>query len=67
MTKRIMPSSQMREDMDTVCRYYENFLDWPAEHTKQLRADYMAALQVEPYETVAGVLARSAELARVKK
>jgi len=67
MTKRIMPSAQMREDMNTICRYYHESYGWPEEHTKQLRADYMEALQVENYETVAGVLAESAKLARAKK
>ncbi len=62
--KKIMPTAAMRADMDMICAFYEVCLGWPPEHLAQLKADYMEALQVEDFDTVAMVLAQSAAIAR---
>jgi uncharacterized protein YPO0396 len=61
---KIMPTAQMRADMDVICEFYAACYDWPQDHLAQLKADYMEALQVEDFDTVAMVLAQSAAIAR---
>jgi hypothetical protein len=61
---KIMPTAQMRADMDVICEFYAKSYGWPPEHLTQLKADYMEALQVEDFNTVAMMLAQSAGIAR---
>lgn len=61
---KINPTQQMRKDLSDISEWYKTGLGWTDEQIKQLRSDYQAALQVEPFSVIADMLAAESEVCR---
>ena len=52
----------MRQNLSYIAEWYKTGLGWTDEQIKQLRSDYQAALQVEPFSAIADMLAAEAKV-----
>lgn len=63
----VNPNAQMRRDLADVCDWYEMGQGWTQDELAELRRDYQAALQREPFDLIADILSQSAAVARAAK
>lgn len=61
---KVEPNQTMRRDLADTCRWYRRGLGWTDAQIRALCDDYTAALQREPFDSVAAVLAAEGALSR---